>query len=250
VFSSDTLQWHSFWDCFEAAVDHNTSNTGVQKCNYLQAQLQGSSLSVITTKYDIRRNLARSHDVNQWTLSELQSNILHILKTGTDHINNPTSPLQPSWLVQTGDQHRSFQNLRNDSLVLIVVTHIHPTIANLYKNEWTSSSGISCAWATTSKSRYRCCHCNCRYHTSLCNNAMQTNSFTVPAPTNSTTQGTNTVTQVNQAAPNIASMTTLRPSQSRIQHAYWKSSCHNQSQNLKQMFYLMRGLKDPFFLKS
>jgi len=40
VFSGNALQWQSFWDCFEAAVHHNPSITGVQKLNYLRAQLQ------------------------------------------------------------------------------------------------------------------------------------------------------------------------------------------------------------------
>ena len=48
MFSGNTLQWQSFWDCFEATVDHNTSITGVQKLNYLRAQLQGNALRVIT----------------------------------------------------------------------------------------------------------------------------------------------------------------------------------------------------------
>ena len=47
TFSGNTLHWQSFWDCFEAAVHHNPSITGVQKLNYLRAQLQGSALRVI-----------------------------------------------------------------------------------------------------------------------------------------------------------------------------------------------------------
>ena len=35
TFAGDTLQWQSFWHCFEAAVHHNPSITGVQKLNYL-----------------------------------------------------------------------------------------------------------------------------------------------------------------------------------------------------------------------
>ena len=39
TFAGDTLQWQSFWDCFEAAVHHNRAITNVQKLNYLRAQL-------------------------------------------------------------------------------------------------------------------------------------------------------------------------------------------------------------------
>ena len=48
VFSGDSLQWQSFWDCFEAVVDRNPSITEVQKLNYLRTLLQGSALRVIT----------------------------------------------------------------------------------------------------------------------------------------------------------------------------------------------------------
>jgi len=47
TFAGDTLQWQSFWDCFEAAVHNNRVITGVQKLNYLRAQLQGSAIRVI-----------------------------------------------------------------------------------------------------------------------------------------------------------------------------------------------------------
>lgn len=48
VFSGDTQQWKSFWDCFEAAIHYNPSIIGVQKLNYLRAQLQGNTLRVIS----------------------------------------------------------------------------------------------------------------------------------------------------------------------------------------------------------
>ena len=46
-FSGNALQWQSFWDCFEAAVHSNPSLTGVQKLNYLRAQLQGEAAKVV-----------------------------------------------------------------------------------------------------------------------------------------------------------------------------------------------------------
>ena len=42
-FSGDPLAWQTFWDSFDAAVNSNTSLTGVQKFNYLRAQLQGDA---------------------------------------------------------------------------------------------------------------------------------------------------------------------------------------------------------------
>ena len=46
-FSGDPLVWQTFWDSFEAAIHSNPSLTGVQKFNYLRAQLQGDAARVI-----------------------------------------------------------------------------------------------------------------------------------------------------------------------------------------------------------
>ena len=46
-FSGNPLYWQPFWDSFEAAVDANTSLTGVQKLSYLRAQLHGEASDVI-----------------------------------------------------------------------------------------------------------------------------------------------------------------------------------------------------------
>ena len=43
-FSGEFLQWQ---DCFEAAVHSNLCLTGVQKLNYLRAQLQGKATKVV-----------------------------------------------------------------------------------------------------------------------------------------------------------------------------------------------------------
>ena len=39
--------WQTFWDSFNAAVHSNASLTGVQKFNYLRAQLQGDAARVV-----------------------------------------------------------------------------------------------------------------------------------------------------------------------------------------------------------
>ena len=41
TFSGDPLTWQTFWDSFYAAIHANTSISGIQKFNYLKAQLQG-----------------------------------------------------------------------------------------------------------------------------------------------------------------------------------------------------------------
>ena len=65
TFAGDVLQWQSFWDCFEAAVHHNRSITGVQKLNYLRAQLQGAALRAIA-------GLSLTHDNYTHSVALLQ----------------------------------------------------------------------------------------------------------------------------------------------------------------------------------
>ena len=46
-FSGDPLMWQTFWDSFSAAVHNNPNLTGVQKFNYLRAQLKGDATRVV-----------------------------------------------------------------------------------------------------------------------------------------------------------------------------------------------------------
>ena len=46
-FAGDPLTWQSFWDSFDAAVNTNTALDGVQKFNYLWAQLHGDASRAI-----------------------------------------------------------------------------------------------------------------------------------------------------------------------------------------------------------
>ena len=47
TFSGDPLTWQTFWDSFYAAVHANTTLSGIQKFNYLKAQLQGDAARAI-----------------------------------------------------------------------------------------------------------------------------------------------------------------------------------------------------------
>ena len=47
TFSGDSLQWQTFWDSFDAAVHSNVGLSGVQKFNYLRAQLHGDAARVV-----------------------------------------------------------------------------------------------------------------------------------------------------------------------------------------------------------
>ena len=41
TFFGDSLTWQIFWDSFYTAIDANPNLSGLQKFNYLKAQLQG-----------------------------------------------------------------------------------------------------------------------------------------------------------------------------------------------------------------
>ncbi|XP_065909758.1 mucin-17-like isoform X1 [Dysidea avara] len=47
TFSGDPLTWQTFWDSFYAAIDANPNLSGIQKFNYLKAQLQGNAARAI-----------------------------------------------------------------------------------------------------------------------------------------------------------------------------------------------------------
>ena len=47
TFSGDPLTWQTFWDSFHAAIHANTSLSGIQKFNYLKAQLQGDAARAV-----------------------------------------------------------------------------------------------------------------------------------------------------------------------------------------------------------
>ena len=47
TFSGNPLAWLTFWDSFQAAIHLNPNLSGVQKFNYLKAQLQGNAARTI-----------------------------------------------------------------------------------------------------------------------------------------------------------------------------------------------------------
>ena len=47
-FNGDSLEWLSFWDCFEASVHLNRTISDVSKMNYLKSLLRGEALRAIS----------------------------------------------------------------------------------------------------------------------------------------------------------------------------------------------------------
>ena len=54
IFSGEPLSWQTFWDSFSATVDSNHSLSGVQKFNYLKAQIQLELLQVFPSPMQTR----------------------------------------------------------------------------------------------------------------------------------------------------------------------------------------------------
>ena len=141
---------------------------------------------------DIHRNLARSHGTDQWTLGELQDEILNelrILETGIDHTNNPSNSHShiPTAAFLTGANWKLTQKLSEQQRRPSCVYCGDPHAPNNCKSVVDQQKGMdiikrdklcfNCLGQhklSQCKSRYRCCHCNRRHHTSLCNSATQT----------------------------------------------------------------------------
>ena len=301
TFSRNTLQWQSFWDCFEAAVHHNPSITGVQKLNYLWAQLQGSALQVIAglpltnTNYnhsvtllkerygephklvdahmqalielncptntlaslqlfydsvedhtrslqslgtlqesyrsmlvpiilrklsaEIRRNIARAHGSDQWTLNELQSAILQkirILEMGSEYSNYQSNLPTPtaSFLTNTNrwPQQPNSENQKRSSTCVYCGRSHTPTNCESVKDKQKHMEIIkrdmlcfSCLGrhkVSQCRSRHRCRQCNRRHHTSVCND-------TAPADSSDPAISNKDKDTTNKQTPNTTILTTL-----------------------------------------
>ena len=267
TFAGDTLEWQSFWDCFDAAVHRNPSITSVQKLNYLRAQLRGAALRVIAglplindnynhsvvllkerygethkltdahmqalvelsspnnnlsslqlfydsvqghirslqslgtpqDKYEsmlvpiilrklpaeVRKNLARSHGTEKWTLSDLQSSILQelrILEMGTEYpsistLHTPTG----AFLTKTEQRHshkqhsslpskRSCTFCKSDKHVTLmcdIVTDTQKRI-EVVRKENLCFNCLGHHKVSQCQSKYRCKSCKRKHHTSLC----------------------------------------------------------------------------------
>ena len=264
TFAGDTLQWQSFWDCFEAAVHHNPSITGVQKLNYLRAQLQGTALRVIAglpltnenynhsvallkerygethkltdahmqalvelknpnntlsslqffydsieghirslqslgtpqgmygsmlvpiilTKLptEVRRNIARSHGTEKWTLSELQSSLLQelkILEMGADYSTNLHTPTAAFFTNADRGQPQRQQNSQHAKKSCTfckstthltskcdVITDTQKRIT-IVKKENLCFNCLGHHRISQCQSKYRCKLCKRKHHTSL-----------------------------------------------------------------------------------
>ena len=271
VFSGDSLNWQSFWDCFEAAIHCNPSLTGVQKLNYLRAQLQGDasrvvagftltsanyehSVTLLRERYgqphklinahmqalldltsptnslaalqlfhdsveshirslsslgkshetygsllvpiilgklptETRRNIARDHGNDEWTIDELQDAVLkeiRILEMGIENPLNKKSDLPtPTASFHTGSNRRPTRNPSNPTeghkrLTCVYCKGSHAPIScnavkehqkrlDIIKRDKLCYNCLGHHKVSECNSRYRCRKCNRKHHTSICN---------------------------------------------------------------------------------
>ena len=267
LFSGNVLEWQSFWDCFETAVHNNPALSGVQKLNYLHAQLQGGALRVIAglpltntsynhsvtllndrygqphklisahmkalielpgpsnslaslqTFYDAveahtrsltslgkpideygsmlvtsilgklsvetKRNLARAHGSDEWTIADLQlaiSNEIRILEMGIG--DNHQTPLPTASFV-TNTERRKPSQIRNPaerrttttSCVYCQGSHTPVNCDNvkdlqqrleITKRDRLCFNCLGSHKVSQCRSKGRCRRCNRKHHTSLC----------------------------------------------------------------------------------
>ena len=304
-FSGNILEWQSFWDCFDSAVHNNPMLSGVQKLNYLRAQLQGGALRIIaglplttpnynhsvallkerygqshklidanmkalielpspsnsisslqmfydtvathtrsltalgkpTSEYgamlvtsmlnklpvETRRNLARAHGTDQWTIDELQHAILEeirILEMGTSNTTK-SSQLPTASFLTNADRRSVFTprtrnpaEQKSPALNCAYCHGPHTSIScdtvkdpqrrlEIVKHDRLCFNCLGHHQVSQCKSRSRCRTCHRKHHTSLCysaNGSLETN--TPPAGT-SANLASNSATATSTTTGNV-----------------------------------------------
>ena len=142
MFSRDPIKWQSFWDSFEAAVHTNTNLTGVEKFNYLRAQLEGDaartvsgftltnasyeqSISLLKSRFGKKERIVNAHYQALLEL-EVPNNTAHCLWRFHDEIESDIWGLE-----SLGKSKDSF----GDFLVPVVYNKLPPVVKqNLTRN--------------------------------------------------------------------------------------------------------------------
>ena len=162
---------------------------------------------------EIRRNIAKSHGTEKWTLSELQSSVLQelkILEMETDYSNNLHTPTA-AFFTNAGRQpqrQQSFQPIKkscifckstsHSTLKCDVITDTQKQIA-IVKTESLWFNCLGHHRVQQCQSKYRCKICKRKHHTSLCD-ATITQQDSPPERSSNTTatnsNGTDTTTSL------------------------------------------------------
>ena len=148
-FSGDPLMWQTFWDSFSAAVHTNPNFTGVQKCNYLRAQLKGDATRVVAgfpltdVNYQCSITLLRERFGQPYKLINAHMQALLNLSNAT----NSLSSLQSFYdtvenhirgLSSLGKSSESYGDLLNPIVFGKLPKEIQRSLARDHSNtEWT-----------------------------------------------------------------------------------------------------------------
>ena len=148
-FSGDPLMWQTFWDSFNAAVHSNANLTGVQKFNYLRAQLQGDAARVVIgfpltdVNYEQSVTLLRERFGQPYKLINAHMQALLNLA----NVNNTLSSLQSLYdtieghvrgLTSLGKHPESYGTMLTPVILSKLPKEIRKNIAREHNNvEWT-----------------------------------------------------------------------------------------------------------------
>ena len=92
TFSGNPLEWLTFWDSFYVAVNSNPNLEGIQKFNYLRAQLTGDTARVIAGFPLSNTNYIQAVDLLKTCFGEPQ-NIISTHMQALLNLQRPTSEL-------------------------------------------------------------------------------------------------------------------------------------------------------------
>ena len=92
TFSGNPLEWLTFWDSFDVAVNSNPNLEGIQKFNYLRAQLTGDAARVIAGFPLSNTNYIQAVDLLKTRFEEPQ-NIISTHMQALLNLPRPTSEL-------------------------------------------------------------------------------------------------------------------------------------------------------------
>ena len=92
TFSGNPLEWLTFWDSFNVAVNSNPNLEGIQKFNYLRAQLTGDAARVIAGFPLSNTNYIQAVDLLKTRFGEPQ-NIISTHMQALLNLPRPTSKL-------------------------------------------------------------------------------------------------------------------------------------------------------------
>ena len=149
TFSGEPLQWQMFWDSFEAAVHSNPHITGVQKFNYLRAQLHGDAAHVIAgfplsdSNYNHSITLLKERFGQQYKLVDAHMEALLNVSTPSNNLPSlqafyDTIQNHMRALLSLGKPPENYGSLLTSVILNKLPTEIKARIArDHYNTEWT-----------------------------------------------------------------------------------------------------------------